>query len=422
MGETETKKEKKKKTKKMIVSDISKCNNSQNTIPPVLLSFSHANCNAQAIANDNDTRIEIELESWNGGQPSLKTTLDTAHISYTSPELKVDPFYTTYIAIREKSTGKTRLIETVRACLRPKVDYPNSTNPLLMNDDSTEPSGSDRFSINKQLIKAFGQRKGQRYYENKDNLQVDEEDTNMRMKQAASGVDATSLESRAADTGEQTSLSIIPDRDENAGRADLIYRIEHLLTGKEIEDLKNACSTILEDYNTEKALDDAQDKRVFSPLGGFFLKKLLHQPELDTRSAALTIYLDSIAKFTKLRPGDLTKGYNTLPKYLSLLIKKKIFDLFSTGSQKKRIVSPELRDKAICYIIILSLMLNDCKVDVNFITESVRVDQKNLKKLVLLTGATVDSDASTGQQKIVLRKTLANFNINAVNRAKKKKY
>ena len=36
-----------------------------------------------------------------------------------------------------------------------------------------------------------------------------------------------------------------------------------------------------------------------------------------------------------------------------------------------RFISPELKDKAVCHSIVLALMLNNCKIDVSLLTESV---------------------------------------------------
>ena len=101
------------------------------------------------------------------------------------------------------------------------------------------------------------------------------------------------------------------------------------------------------------------------------------------------------------------------------MIKKKIFDQFSSGTRQQRIISPLLKDKAMCYIIVLSLMLNNQKIETSAITESVRVDPKNLKKLVMMTGANLENDVVTSQQKIVLRKTLATYDVNYVAKQKK---
>ena len=39
-----------------------------------------------------------------------------------------DRYYTTYLAIRDKTTGKTRLVETRHSLLKPEVGIPVSDN------------------------------------------------------------------------------------------------------------------------------------------------------------------------------------------------------------------------------------------------------------------------------------------------------
>jgi len=402
--------------KSVFISDVTSMKGARNKIPLVLLNFKHAPADPDSIMENNPS-VKLDMEGWNANQkkPDFSLTLKTPHLPFVNTDDKQDTYYTTYLAIRDKHTGKSRLIETVNVLMAPKVEAPASTNPLLLKKVAETISSEERFESNKLLIKAFGQRKGQRYYENKEALRVDEEDAEAKVLKAAGAVDAKSLSTLVT----KTELDIIPARDPNAGRADMIYRTEHILSEREVSDLVEACTAVLEQYNSPAALEKGIADRTFSPLGVYFLKKLLDQEgDLDYR-AALTLYLDSIVKFTKLRPADLSKGNNALPKHLPFMIKKKIFDQFSSGTRQQRIISPLLKDKAMCYIIVLSLMLNNQKIETSAITESVRVDPKNLKKLVMMTGANLENDAVTSQQKIVLRKTLATYDVNYVAKQKK---
>ena len=58
--------------------------------------------------------------------PDLK--LSTDHMTYKNLALSQteDPFYTTFVAIRNKTTGKTRLIEANEVVLVPEVTHPRS--------------------------------------------------------------------------------------------------------------------------------------------------------------------------------------------------------------------------------------------------------------------------------------------------------
>ena len=58
----------------------------------------------------------------------------------------------------------------------------------------------------------------------------------------------------------------------------------------------------------------------------------------------IALYMEGIIKFTKLRLGDMKKGEKSLPTYLPLAVKKKIFSVFSqTSGGNNRVVTPELK-------------------------------------------------------------------------------
>ena len=62
------------------------------------------------------------------------------------------------------------------------------------------------------------------------------------------------------------------------------FRTEHILSEREVSDLVEACTAVLEQYNSPAALEKGIADRTFSPLGVYFLKKLLDQEgDLDYR-------------------------------------------------------------------------------------------------------------------------------------------
>jgi len=398
-------KKKKKSSKALIISDVRSAKKGK--VPPLFLHFKHAKSNVDEIVNAKP-EVEAELVEWKGDKAELDLKFQVNEMKYKNSGDKQDSYYTTYLAIRDKASGKTRLIEAQNMLMKPDVEVPKSTNPVLLRHEPETASAETRLEANKSLIKAFGQKKGQRYYENKELLSVDDDETAAKVLRAAGAVDSSKLNEKAETTSK---LDIVPPRDETAGRADMIYRMEHILTEREVKDLIEACRGALEEFNSVEALEEGVKSRIFSPIGVHFLKKLLNQEELDSK-AALALYMDATVKFTRLRPADLAKGNHALPKHIPAVIKKKLFDSFSSGSATNKIITPVLKDKAICYTIVMALMLNKFSFDVSLLTESVRVDNKNLKKLVMLTGANLETDPSIGTQKIILRKTLATYDVN----------
>ena len=83
--------------------------------------------------------------------------------------------------------------------------------------------------------------------------------------------------------------------------------------------------------------------------------------------------------------------------------------------------TPESRDKAICHVIVLALLINNYAVDFNDLSNSVNKPPDQLKKLVTITGAHLGTDPVTGHSRLNLRVPLATFDGNKFIGNRKKK-
>jgi len=410
---------KKEKKVGMIIDQISSLEPQSDKVSPIFVNFKHAKFNPEQLAQQV-CNIDVEVTSNARDKPDFNMELKTSNLSYVTSEHCKDPYFDHYIAIRDKETGKTRLIEAVHMTLKPKVTPPKSRNPLLMEDEGEEVTPKVRDSRNKRLVTNFGMKKGVAYFKSKENQVVSQDETESRLMMAASEVNIEDLSS-AADKEESESIKItdlIPKRDDNAALVVDVYKIHNLLTAEELEDGSNACTNILNEYNSPEAIDGGMTKRIFSPIGAHFLKKLLNGGDL--KKGGLVLYLDALAKFFRLKPVDLSKGFKCLPHHIPHSLKKKVFDNFSIGEFQKRMMTPELKDKIICHAIVLALIINDFKIEVSLITDSIRI-VKNLENLVNITGAHVVNNARTGKQEIILKKPLAHFEISKSMNFKNKK-
>ena len=73
-----------------------------------------------------------------------------------------EKYYTTFLAIRNKKTGKTRLTEVNETVLAPVVEYPQSHNPVLLQEVQDNKTLEEKRGDSKHLVQSFGQSKGQR--------------------------------------------------------------------------------------------------------------------------------------------------------------------------------------------------------------------------------------------------------------------
>ena len=71
-------------------------------------------------------------------------------------------YYNTFLAIRNKKTGKTRLTEVNEIVLAPVIEYPKSNNPVLLQEVPEEKTLEEKRGASKHLVQSFGQSKGAR--------------------------------------------------------------------------------------------------------------------------------------------------------------------------------------------------------------------------------------------------------------------
>ena len=172
-----------------------------------------------------------------------------------------------------------------------------------------------------------------------------------------------------------------------------------------------------------------------SPLGGVIFRKFMKSSGNLGDKVALALYMEGIIRFSKLRQGELSKGEKALPGFLPKNAKNKILSQFShTTGGRSRVVTPDLKDKAICHIMVLALLINSLKLgkvfpqrrhvncplllDASLLSESIRVRPDLLKKLVSMVGGHLVSDSVTQSQFIVLKLPLSTFNVDYVGKKK----
>ena len=313
---------------------------------PILPSFQHAPCNPAALEESTrSVELSVDWAGPGGGTPNIDLRLTTDHMSYRSIPMEEtkDQFYTTFIAIRNKHTGKTRLIEANEVVLKPEVEYPKSTNPVLLGESSHENKTlAEKIEASKHLIKSFGQAKGQRFYDQQERMKVDSTQVEDKVLKAAGVV----AQDKLAAAPKLEEVAIIPKRNDAARRTDQVYMVEDMLTQSELKQLEDKAEVTMQDWMTEEDIKKAHKERVLSPLGVELITKFVRSSGELGNKPALCLYLEGIIKFTKLRQGELKSGERKLQDFLPVSIKKKIFSVFTQQSgHNNRTITPELRDR-----------------------------------------------------------------------------
>jgi len=377
---------------------------------PLLAYFQHAPLDPSSLSSSSPSVLLEEV----GGRVGVKVTSGTMSYSGTSSS----PNMTTYLAVRDRATGKTRLVEASSVSLAPGVAPPPPSNPMLLEKVEEEKTWKERLAASKHLIKSFGQAKGGRFYEQQERMRIEEGQAQERVSLAATREDTTKQATGEDDKEQEASLA--PPRHPEATRPEDVYRVEELLTKGELADLAEAASTLLEGGEGELAA--LAKAKQLSKLGLALLSKAREAREpREHNKAALVLYMEGCIRFTRLRPGDLRKGTKALQDFLPISVRRKILADFSTLSGSDRLVSPELADRAKCYSIVFALLATNLSVDVSALTESMFVRPDHLRKLVGVVGARTEGDPGDQTQRIVLRLPLATFRMEMMRARKNKK-
>lgn len=109
------------------------------------------------------SHLVFSVEWSSPSQPLLNLQVTTESLKYRSVQTgRGEKYYKTFLAIRNKKTGKTRLTEVNETVLTPVIEYPKSHNPVLLQEVQEDKTLEEKREASKHLVQSFGQSKGAR--------------------------------------------------------------------------------------------------------------------------------------------------------------------------------------------------------------------------------------------------------------------
>ena len=269
--------------------------------------------------------------------PQLKVQIETDHLTYSScaktlkgSGFRYDPYYATYIGIRDKTDGTMKLYEVDQVTVAANVEAPNTKNPTLLMAKELEQETDEakkRAAAKKHLVTEFGQTKGQRMYAQADRMAVADEDLASKLSKAADNVDLVdiTLPNNPADDPNPTA-NLTPPCNRQAGRKEEVYNIHDILSIHEIQALQNCVPDVAKQYE-EGGISLKGKKKAITG----FLEHELKQFKTDqnTDKLALAIYVDGIFQFLNMKGNHFSAGPRGLPDHIPIFLRQKIFDNFT---------------------------------------------------------------------------------------------
>jgi len=411
-----------------VISDVLRQGGRRDSVGPVLVRFEHGSVDPEAFNSFEVKDFAFQFpKSGDKSSPDVKLDLSAGKMTYSTSAKSVKgrhgstPYQRTLVAIRNKRTNRVKLVETSTVLLGAMVQPPPTTNAVLIKEDlkrreeaenklekTEDDKRQQRVTMNKHLVGLFGQTKGKRAYEQADRMAVESSKLAQKLNQAAMNVSeaAVALPTDLASASDADHL--IPKINRQAGLVEDVYKLDDLITMDEMSSLLEAAEELVVDYPNKEAVDGAVHARTFSKMFANHLERFRKSPKL----LAASIYIEGILQFLNLRAQAFAMGTKGMDRvtFVPMIVKRKLFHEFTS---LQGTVSADSRDKAMCHIIVLALLVNKFQVDFSEITSTFKVKADQIKRLSRLAGASVTTDSLTKTSFIVLKLPLASFDVQA---------
>jgi len=417
------------------ISDVLRQGGRKDSCGPILVRFDHAEVNPSAFQTDFEVKkFECQFPKSDSSQgrsagqnPQINMEISAGKLTYSTSAKSVksrhggSPYQRTLLAIRNKRSGLVKLVETCNVLLGAVVEPPPTTNAVLikeelkkeedaetLGDKSDEAKRLQRVTMNKHLVGLFGQTKGKRAYEQADRMAVESSKLAQKLSQAAMNVSeqAVALPTDLASAADADHL--IPKCNREASLVEDVYKLDDLIRPEYMSVLVEASQEVVEKYGESKeTVDQAVNAKTFSRMFAKNLERFRRSPKM----LGAAIYIEAILQFLNLRSAQFSKGASMMQSFIPHIVKEKMFQEFTSVQGT---MSPEVKDKAMCHIIVLSLIVNKFQVDFSELSSSFhQTKAEMIKRLARLCGATISTDSLTKTSFIVLKLPLASFDVNA---------
>ncbi|KAI9552180.1 hypothetical protein GHT06_022517 [Daphnia sinensis] len=311
-----------------------------------------------------------------------------------------------YIALRNKVTNKVKLVEVAKVILSPVVQYPPSTNPMLMENEE----GNDKKSkeeMARAFVHRFGMLKGQRMYDQAERLTVKAETVRANLENAAFNAafeDSELVLPKSSDSYE----IMLPPRNANATTALEVYQLENMIPSSDIVALEETAKLLLVSENDSLMLIDSQFSVYFTDELTRVKRSNLDE-EAKLRLLKALIYMEGLIKFSAIKKKTLSRGVvdESLPAVLPDSVKRSIKEQFSSRAESHWTLTKMDRDRTICHVIALALAIGNCSIDAESFISSLQLDMESVQSLIRVVGARLVKDKLMSISKIVLAFPLA---------------
>jgi len=374
-----------------------KTKTSSNQLEPLRVSFDHANLRRD-IADHSE--VGLFTDSLNDKEyVAICKNGEMFYMGTTVSELKDQHVF---IAIRNKVTSKTKLVQVSKVVLSPVIEFPKSTNPDLNEDEGSEQK--TKTDLRKEFVHKFGMLKGQRLYDQAERLTVKSETLEANINDAAKNSSVV-----ASDLLPKIEISydyLLPPRNTSATLASEVYLLKDIVAEEDSATLNPLATYCLQAEQSE--INSWETEKRYSPLFMRQINILRMASSVNQKNkvqlAEALIFNECLIKMANLKftalksPDPLGSDF---PHNLQRRIKEKFYPV------KKGIPTKMDKERVFSHVIVLALIIGDRNVDAKMLCDSLHISVSTLTPLVRVIGAQYISDRVSGLSNICLRLPLA---------------
>ncbi|XP_059047316.1 uncharacterized protein LOC131842766 [Achroia grisella] len=287
------------------------------------------------------------------GEKSMITEIE--NVIYAGTEEKGPG--SSFLLARNKKTGKVRLIEVGNIELKPVIQ--NNNNTTVLDTSSLE------------LSRKFGSKKAKKVMEQIEKLKVNKKTVVNQMSNVTVNIKE-----------EQLDLSVYLKTDSNEMYIPPINR-----QAKEVTDVYEK-DKILSKELYEKIISEIENKDYSSELAPWIKQLAAVKRDLKNEDTVLALYASCLVKLYFATCKDLLKK-SYIACESSGTLNDFILVNFTTFTNGKRMRSIQLKDKTFCHIIVLILLLNNFKYELDELCLSFKFALRTLNTKIRVTGASI---------------------------------
>ncbi|XP_008196560.2 DNA-directed RNA polymerase I subunit RPA49 [Tribolium castaneum] len=263
-----------------------------------------------------------------------------------------------FLLISNRRTGKVRLVAVDSVILSPQFPEKNRGSISEKNVNS----------VNK-LHKAFGSKKIKRITEQRERMKMNIDDVREQLEQTVAGIEIDDSGPLIVERAENDSAYRPPVHRDAESREE-VYILNEIVPLKILNSLEK---------ETREIFDSDLDSTELAPMVREKFAQMQNSSSPDVQKCELLLYLDYLIKFISKPARSITKKFVICPT--SQQVNVHILDHFTVSSNTGRTRPVSMRDKTVCYILVIAMIAFDYEVDLEQLAKVIKIGVKKLQEM-----------------------------------------